>query len=62
MSSNVKHLPVRNKEKLTWGEFIKRAHDAGINEGDEIDSISVSWGSPDKIEIKKDEDFGWPHA
>ena len=60
MSANVQHLLVSNNEKkLTWGEFVRRAREAGITDNDEIDNISVSWGSPDELEIKKDEDFGW---
>ena len=59
MKTNVRHLLIKNNDKLTWGEFIRRAKEAGINDEDEIDNISVSWGSPDSIEFKKDEDFGW---
>ena len=59
MSSNIEHLPLKNDDKLTWGELLKRAHEAGIKEGDEIDNISISWGAPEKLEIKKDADFGW---
>jgi len=59
MSSNIERLPVVNSDKLTWGELLRKAKEAGIKEEDEIDNISISWGSPDKMEIKKDDDFGW---
>ena len=59
MSANVERLLIKSNEKLTWGELIRRAQEAGITDDDEIDNISVSWGSPDELEIKRDEDFGW---
>jgi len=46
-------------EKITWGELKKRAEEAGMQDNDEIDNITISWGSARDLDLKKDEIFGW---
>ncbi len=49
----------RPKKKLTWGQLKNLLESAGILNDDEIDTISISWGKIEEMEIKKDEIFGW---
>lgn len=46
-------------EKITWGELKKLVEFHGVVDNDEIDLIDVSWGNPDKLKVKLDDDFGW---
>jgi len=46
-------------EKITWGELKKLVETYGVVDNDEIDLIDVSWGNPDKLKVKLDDDFGW---
>jgi len=50
---------ILDEGKLTWGQLLEKARAAGIKEGDEIDRISISWGSAKEVKIERDEDFGW---
>ncbi len=45
--------------KLTWGEFKKRAEEAGMQDNDEIDDITISWGPAKDLDLKKDDILGW---
>lgn len=49
-----------NKDgKITWGELKRLAETMGVQDGDEIDAIDISWGSIEDVQCEKDEDFGW---
>lgn len=56
MTQNEKSNPIG---KLTWGDLKLILENAGIADKDELDRIDISWGTPDEIEVTKDEDFGW---
>jgi len=47
------------QKKLTWGQLKDLLESAGILNEDEIDTISISWGKIEEMEIKKDDIFGW---
>ena len=57
--TNTAKLYVPNSGKLTWGELKRKVEEAGIKDEDEIDNITVSWGSAVDLDVKKDEIFGW---
>jgi len=46
-------------KKLTWGQLKNLLESAGIHNDDEIDTIAISWGQIEEMEIKQDEIFGW---
>ncbi len=46
-------------EKLTWKEVREMIERAGVEDGDEIDCIELSWGTADQVHIIRDDDFGW---
>lgn len=45
--------------RLTWSSFKAKVEAAGIKETDFIDSIDISWGDPEELSCRKDEEFGW---
>lgn len=59
----IKSIPIKEKKprdgKITWGELKRLAEQAGIQDGDEIDAIDISWGTIEDVNCFHDEDFGW---
>lgn len=52
--------PTTQKEsRLTWSSFKAKVEAAGVMESDYIDSIDISWGDPDELSCRKDDEFGW---
>ena len=49
----------RDGHKITWKELKEHCEAAGIQDNDAIDLISITWGNPNDLICKKDEDFGW---
>lgn len=53
------HESSLNERKMTWQEIKELIEKSGVQPGDEIDRIDISWGSIDDFECNKDDIFGW---